>query len=59
LVRKFEGRRPLERLRRRWENNIKMYLREVECGGMYWIDLTKDKDMWRAVVNAMMNLRVP
>jgi hypothetical protein len=55
---KPEGRRPLERLRRRWEDNIKMDLREVSWG-MYWIDLAQDSDRWCAVVNAVMNLRIP
>jgi hypothetical protein len=50
--------RPLRRPRRRWEDNIKMDLQEVGCGGMDWIDLAQDKDRWRAIVNAVMNLRV-
>jgi hypothetical protein len=54
-----EGRRPLGRPRRRWEDNIKMDLREVGCGGMYWISLAQDRNRWRALVNAAMNLRVP
>jgi hypothetical protein len=58
LVGKPEGRRPLERRRRRWEDNIKMDLREVGWGGMDWINLTQDRDRWRAVVNTVMNLRV-
>jgi DNA relaxase NicK len=45
--------------RRRWEDNIKMDLQEVGCGGMDWIDMAQDRDRWRAVVNAVMNLRVP
>jgi hypothetical protein len=53
-----EGRRPLGRSRRRWEDNIKMDVQEVGWG-MDWIDLTQDRDRWRAVVNAVMNLRVP
>jgi hypothetical protein len=48
-----------ERARRRWEDNIKMYLQEVGCEGMDWIDLAQDRDRWRAPVNAVMNLRVP
>jgi hypothetical protein len=59
LVGKPEGRRTLGRSRRRWEENIKMDLREVELGDMDWIDLAQDWDRWRAVVNKMMNLRVP
>jgi hypothetical protein len=59
LVGKPEGRRPFERPRRRWEDNIKMDLQEVGWGGMDWIDMAQDRDMWGAVVNAVMNLRVP
>jgi hypothetical protein len=59
LVEKPEGRRPLGRPRRRWEDNIKMDLREVGRGGMDWINLAQDRDRWRALVNAVMNLRVP
>ena len=51
--------RPLGTLRRRWEDNIKMYLQEVGCGVMDWIDLVQDRDRWRALVNAVMNLQVP
>jgi hypothetical protein len=58
LVGKPEGRRPLGRPRRRWEDNIKIDLREVGWGGMDWINLTQDRDRWRALVNAVMNLRV-
>jgi hypothetical protein len=59
LVGKPEGRRPIGRPRRRWEDNIKMDLREVGWGGMDWIDFAQDRDRWRAVVKAVMNLRVP
>jgi hypothetical protein len=59
LVGKPDGRRPLERPRRRWEDNIKMDLREVGWRGMDWINLAQDRDRWRALVNAVMNLRVP
>jgi hypothetical protein len=59
LVRKPEGRRQLGRPRRRWEDNIKMDLREVGWGGMDWINLAQDRDRWQALVNAVMNLRVP
>jgi hypothetical protein len=58
LVGKPEGTRPLGRPRRRWEDNIKMDLREVGWGGMDWINLAQDRDRWRALVNAVMNLRV-
>jgi hypothetical protein len=59
LVGKPEGKGPPGRPRRRWEDNIKMDLREIECGGMDWIDLAHDRDQWRAIVNTVMNLRVP
>jgi hypothetical protein len=59
LVGKSEGKGPLVRPRHRWEDNIKMDLQEMECGGMDWIELAQDRDRWRALVNAVMNLRVP
>ena len=59
LVGKSEGKRPLGRPRRRWEDNIKIDLHEVGCGGIDWIDLAKDRDTWQALVNAVMNLRIP
>ena len=59
LVGKPEGKRPLGRPRRRWEDNIKMDLQEVGCGGMDLIYLAQDWDRWRDFVNAVMNLRVP
>jgi hypothetical protein len=59
LVGKPEGRRPLGRPRRRWEDNIKTDLREVACGCVDWIGLAQDRDRWRVLVSAVMNLRVP
>jgi hypothetical protein len=59
LVRRPEERRQLGRPRGRWEDKIKMDLQEVGWGGMDWIDMAQDRDRWRAVVNAVMNLRVP
>ena len=59
LVGKLGGKRPLGIPRRRWEDNIKMDLQEVGCLGMDWLDLAQDRDRWRALVNAVMNLRVP
>ena len=59
LVGKSEGKKPLGKPRRRWEDNIKMDLQEVGCEGMDWVDLVKDRDRWRTFVNAVMNLRIP
>jgi hypothetical protein len=59
LVGKPEGKRPLGRPRHRWGDNIKMDLQEVGCGGMVWIELALDRGRWRALVNEVMNLRVP
>jgi hypothetical protein len=58
LVGKPEGKRPVERPRRRWEDVIKMGLREISWGGAEWIQLAQDRDRWRDFVNALMNLRV-
>jgi len=58
-VRKPGSKRPLGRTRRRWEDNIKMDIQEVGCGGMDWIDLAQDRDRWRALVNAVMNIQFP
>jgi len=58
LVGKPEGKRPLGRPRRRWEENIKTDLQEAECGGMDRIDLARDRDRWRALVNVVMKIRV-
>jgi hypothetical protein len=59
VVGNSKGNRPLGRPRCRWEDNSKMDLREVDCGGMDWNDLAYDRDRWRALVNAVMNHRVP
>jgi len=59
LVGKPEGKRLLGRSRSRWEDNIKMDLQEVGCGNMDWSELAQDRDRWRALVNALMNLRIP
>jgi hypothetical protein len=59
LVGKPEGKRLLGRPRRRWEDNIKMDLREIGWSGMDWSDLAQERDQWRAGVNTVMNLRVP
>jgi hypothetical protein len=59
LVGKPEGKNTLGRPRRRWEDNIKFHLQELGCGCLDWIDLARDRDRWRALVNAVMNLRIP
>jgi hypothetical protein len=58
-VGKPEGKKPLGRPRRRWVDNIKIYLREIEWDGMDWFDQAQDRDQRRALVNTVMNLRVP
>jgi len=58
LVGKPDGRRPLGKPRRRWVDNIRMDHQEVDCGYMDWIGLAQDRDSWRALVSAVMNLRV-
>jgi hypothetical protein len=58
-VGKPEGRRPLGRQKHRWVDNIKIDLREIESDGFDWVDLAQDRDQWRALVNTVMNLRVP
>ena len=59
LVGKPEGKRLLGRHKRRWEDNNKTDLQEVGCGDVDWIELAQDRDRWQALVNAVMNLRVP
>ena len=59
LVGKPERKKLLGRPRRRWEDNIKMYIKEVGCRVMDWIELAHDRDRWRAVVNVVMNIRIP
>jgi hypothetical protein len=59
LVGKQEGKRPLGRPKRRWVENIKMYPLEIGWGGVDWIGLAQDMERWRALVNAVINLRVP
>jgi hypothetical protein len=59
LVRKPEEKRPRGRPRRRWVDNIKMDLREIGWDGVHWIEMAQDRDQWRALVNTVMNLRVP
>ena len=56
---KPKGKRPLGTYRHRWEDNFKIDLLEMGCGGMNWIDLAQDRDKWRALVNAAMNFLVP
>jgi hypothetical protein len=59
LVVKPEGKKPLGRLRCRWVDSLKLDLREIGWDGMDWIDLALDRDQWRALVNTVMNIRVP
>jgi hypothetical protein len=59
LMGKPEGKRPLGRSRHRWEDNIKMDLQKVGCGGMAWTELAQDRDRWRALVTGVMSFRVP
>jgi hypothetical protein len=59
LVGKPEGKRRLGRTRRRWQDNIQMALQKVGCGGIDWIELAQNRDRWRALVSAVMNIRVP
>jgi hypothetical protein len=54
-----EGKKSIGRPRRRWDDNIKMDLRETDYGGMYWIDLTQDRDQWMCLMNTVINFRVP
>jgi hypothetical protein len=58
-MRKPEGKTPLDRPRSTFDDNIKMDLKEVECVGIDWIELAQDRDRWRTLLNAAMNLRVP
>jgi hypothetical protein len=58
LVEKPEGKRQFGRPKCRWEDNVKMDLQEMGCGGIDWIELSEDRDRWQALVNAVMNLRV-
>jgi hypothetical protein len=59
LVGRSDGKRPLVRPRGRWEDNIKMDLQKVGCGGMDWIELAQDRDRWRVLVDAVLKFRVP
>jgi hypothetical protein len=58
LIRKPEGKRPLGRNRHRWENNIKLDLKEIRCDGIDWNHLARDRDQWWAHVNTIMNLQI-
>jgi hypothetical protein len=59
LVGKPEGKKPLSRPWHRWEDNIKMDIQEMGCGGKDWIEVAQDRDRWQALVNALMNLQIP
>jgi hypothetical protein len=59
LARKPDGKRPLGKPRRRWEDNIEVDFQEMGCEGMAWVDIAQDMVSWRVLVNAVMNLRVP
>jgi len=59
LVGKHDGKKPLGRSRRRWDDNIKMDIQEVGYGGTDWIEMAQDRNRWHALVNAVMNFRVP
>jgi hypothetical protein len=59
LVRKQEGKRELGGPRRRWVDNIKMDVEEIAWGGVYWVGMAQDRDRWRALVNVIMNIKVP
>ena len=59
VYRVLVGKQLLGRPRRRWKDNINMDLQEMGCGGVDWIDLAQERDRWRALVNAVMNFRVP
>jgi hypothetical protein len=59
FVKISRGKRPLRRPKHRWVDNIKKNLREIGCDGVDWIDMAQDRDQWRALVNTVLNLRVP
>ena len=59
LLGKHEGKRPLGRSRRRWDDTIKMDLHDVECGGIDWIEMAQDRDKWRPLLNVVTNVRLP